>query len=87
VKQTEQATLNSRVRSIAATVAGLLTAFLLVMIVESVSVAIHPLPPDLDTSDPIQMAEFVRNVPLSGFLIVLTAWSFFSFWQKLPGFP
>ena len=71
--------MNPYARSIAATVAGMLTAFGLIMVVESVSVAINPLPPNLDTSDRAQMEEFVKNMPLSGFWLVLVAWSIGSF--------
>lgn len=68
------------VRFVLAVVLGLAAGSLTVMVVETVSNRMHPLPEGLDpySSDPAQKARFVehvRSLPQSAFAMLLVGWS------------
>lgn len=54
--------------------AGLLTGWVVVMILEAVSHAFYPPPADLDYTDKEAMAAFVQTLPTAAFLLLLLAW-------------
>lgn len=66
--------MNPIVRRVLAVFAGLCASVAVILVVEGVSTALHRPPPGLDFTDPDQMRAFVASLPLSAFLLVLTAW-------------
>ncbi|MFQ5547667.1 MAG: hypothetical protein ACE5FV_05210 [Woeseia sp.] len=62
------------VRKIAAAALGIITAGLIVWIVEALGHAVYPVPPDLDMSAPEQFRDYIAALPPGAFLFVLAAW-------------
>ena len=61
-------------RLILALLAGILAAFITVMLVETVGHAIYPTPQGLDMNDPAALRTYVEALPLGAKLFVLAAW-------------
>ncbi len=61
-------------RRILAVLAGMVTGFVLVALVESAGHTIYPPPKDLDFTDPAALNAYVRSIPLGALLFVLLAW-------------
>ena len=61
-------------RSLAAVVAGLVTAFAVMLVVEAIGHSIYPPPPGLDPMTPEGMAGIVAQLPLGALLFVLAAY-------------
>ena len=62
------------IRQIVAVLVGVVTAFALVAVVESMGHAVYPIPDGVDLNDPSQLAQFVRNLPPGAFVFVLAGW-------------
>lgn len=61
-------------RNTLAVLAGIVTAFLVVMLVEMLGHRLFPVPAGLDFNDKAAMAAFVRTLPVGALLCVLLAW-------------
>ena len=61
-------------RNAAAAVAGIVTAFLLIMLVEKVGLIIYPPPADLDFSDPEAVRPYIATLPFLALLVPMIAW-------------
>ena len=61
-------------RKISAVLLGLLVAFGVVMGIEWLGHQVFPPPPDLDFTDPLQLQNYVSNLPLGAFAFVLLGW-------------
>ena len=66
--------MNPAVRSSLAVLVGAAVAFSLVAVIESLGQLVYPAPPGMDFSNPEQLRDYVRRVPLGALLIVLAAW-------------
>lgn len=66
-------------RKILAVVAGLFVAFCLIVVIELVSTLLHPMPEGLDPANAEQFQTHVATLPISAFLLVLTAWTLGTF--------
>lgn len=66
--------MNTTLRYIIATVAGLCLAFLLGAGIEAIGHKIYPPPPGLDFHNAEQMRNYIRDLPLGPLLFVLLAW-------------
>ena len=62
------------IRNIGAALAGLLTAFVLIYLIEMLGHSIYPPPPDLDFSDPEAMRPYVASLPPLALLFPMFAW-------------
>jgi len=63
------------IRSILAIVVGLLVAFILILLVQTISVLfLFPMPPGLDRHDHEAMREYIHSLPDSAFLPILLAY-------------
>lgn len=54
---------------------GILAGAIVIALVEMICQAIYPLPQDMDISNPLEMAEYVRVIPIGALLIVLLGWA------------
>ena len=61
-------------RKILAVVLGIVTAFVLVAVIEAVGHMIYPPPPDLDPTDREALRDYVEGLPPGAFAFVLAAW-------------
>lgn len=61
-------------RRILAVLAGMVTGFVLVALVESAGHTVYPPPKDIDFTDPAALNAYVRSIPLGALLFVLLAW-------------
>ena len=61
-------------RDIGAAVAGLVTAFALIALIEWIGHTIYPPPSDLDFSDPVAMPIYVAQLPIQALLFPMFAW-------------
>lgn len=61
-------------RSIGVVVLGLLAGGIVVGLVESINTILGHVPTDEVMDDPGKLREFVKNLPLAAFLVVLLAW-------------
>lgn len=61
-------------RNIAAAFAGIVTAFVLIMLIEKLGQIIYPPPPDLDFSDPEALRPYIATLPFLALLFPMIAW-------------
>jgi hypothetical protein len=61
-------------KNIAAGIAGIVTAGLLVWLVEMLGHSVYPPPADLDFANPEAMGAYVATLPIGAFLFVGAAW-------------
>ena len=61
-------------RDVGAALAGLVTAFALIALIEWIGHAIYPPPADLDFSDPVAMPTYVAQLPIPALLFPMFAW-------------
>jgi len=61
-------------RSIGAVLAGMVTAALVVGLVESLSHSIYPPPVGLNPADKAAMEAYMRSLPMGALIMVLVAW-------------
>lgn len=61
-------------RNIGAALAGIVTAFVLVLVVEKVGHLIYPPPADLDFSDPEAIKPYIATMPFLALLFPMIAW-------------
>jgi len=62
------------IRNIGAALAGIVTAFVLVVLVEKVGHLIYPPPADLDFSDPEAIRPYIATMPFLALLFPMIAW-------------
>jgi hypothetical protein len=62
------------VRNVAAALAGIVTAFVLIMLIEKLGHIIYPPPPDIDFSDPKAMRPYIATLPFLALLFPMIAW-------------
>jgi len=62
-------------RKIGATLAGIVLAFAVIVIVEMVGNALYPLPPGVDPRNPESLARAMRNVPAAALAVVVIGWT------------
>ncbi|MGH8015959.1 MAG: hypothetical protein ACREBV_07200 [Candidatus Zixiibacteriota bacterium] len=67
------------IRKILAVLAGVITAFVVVILVEAISALVYPPPPGLDMTDTEAMKEYVKTLPTGAFLFVLAGWTIAAF--------
>jgi hypothetical protein len=61
-------------RTIAGVLAGVVVAWLTIMLAEFASAPLHPTPAGFDMRDPAAMAAFVATLPVAALLLVLCGW-------------
>ncbi len=61
-------------KNIAAAIAGIVTAFVLIMLIEKLGHIIYPPPPDLDFSDPEALRPYIATLPFLALLFPMIAW-------------
>jgi hypothetical protein len=61
-------------RNVAAALAGIVTAFVMIMLIEELGDIIYPPPPDLDFSDPEVMRPYIATLPFLALLFPMIAW-------------
>ena len=66
-------------RSILAVVAGLVTAFVVIFVIEAVGHIFYPPPPDIDMRDPQVIKSLMENAPTGSLIVVLIGWALGSF--------
>ncbi|MGQ4659915.1 hypothetical protein [Lysobacter sp. F6437] len=62
-------------RTILAVVAGVVVAWLTIMLCQFGSAALHPPPPGMDLTDPSQLAIFIRAAPPAAMALVVAGWA------------
>lgn len=62
------------IRDAAAVIAGVVTAFVLIMLIEKLGHLIYPPPADLDWSDPAAVRPYIATLPLYALLFPMLAW-------------
>lgn len=62
------------VRNVAAAIAGIFTAFALIMLIEKLGHIIYPPPPDLDFRDPEAVRPYIATLPFLALLFPMIAW-------------
>jgi hypothetical protein len=62
------------VRNVAAAITGIVTAFVLIMLIEKLGHIIYPPPPDIDFSDPEAMRPYIATLPFLALLFPMIAW-------------
>lgn len=62
------------IRNVAGAIAGVVTAFVLVMLIEKVGHLIYPPPTDLDFSDPEAIRPYMATLPFLALLFPMIAW-------------
>ena len=62
------------IRNAAAAIAGLITAFVLIMLIEKLGHFIYPPPPDLDFSDPEAIRPYIATLPFPALMFPMLAW-------------
>ena len=62
------------VRNVAAALAGIVTAFVMIMLIEKLGHIIYPPPTDLDFSDPEVMRPYIATLPFLALLFPMIAW-------------
>ena len=62
-----------------ATIGGLIAGGVTVMIIEMISQFMHPMPEGLDISDRDALTEWMQNLPVTAYLMVVQAWCVGSF--------
>lgn len=66
-------------RKILGVLAGIITGFVIVYLVEMVGHAVYSPPPDMDMTNMEAMKEFVKTLPIGALLFVLAAWTIAAF--------
>lgn len=61
-------------RNVAAALAGIVTAFVMIMLIEKLGHFIYPPPADLDFSDPDVMRPYIATLPFLALLFPMIAW-------------
>jgi len=61
-------------RNVAAALAGIVTAFVMIMLIEKLGHIIYPPPTDLDFSDPEVMRPYIATLPFLALLFPMIAW-------------
>jgi hypothetical protein len=61
-------------RNAAAAITGLVTAFVLIMLIEKLGHFIYPPPPDLDFSDPEAIRPYIATLPFLALMFPMLAW-------------
>ena len=61
-------------KNIAAGVAGVIVAFVTVLVVEKIGHSVYPPPPDLNFADKEAMGVYIETIPLGALLFVAAAW-------------
>jgi hypothetical protein len=62
------------VKNVAAAIAGIVTAFVMIMLIEKLGHVIYPPPTDLDFSDPEVMRPYIATLPFLALLFPMIAW-------------
>lgn len=62
-------------RKFIAVLLGIIVAFSLVALIESIGHRVYPPPPGYDLSDAAQLAEYMQLIPLGALFFVLAAWT------------
>ena len=62
------------VRNVAAALAGIVTAFVMIMLIEKLGHIIYPPPADLDVSNPDVMRPYIATLPFLALLFPMIAW-------------
>jgi len=62
------------VRNVAAALAGIVTAFVMIMLIEKLGHIIYPPPIDLDVSNPDVMRPYIATLPFLALLFPMIAW-------------
>lgn len=73
------------IRNAAAVVAGVVTAFVLIMLIEKLGHMIYPPPTDLDWSDPAAVRPYMATMPVLALLFPMFAWMIATFVGSLLG--
>ena len=66
-------------RKLFAAIAGIIAAALVVGVIETLGHMMFPPPPDVDLSDPDQLATLIDRLPLAALVFVVAAWLVGSF--------
>ena len=61
-------------KNVAAAIAGIVTAFVMIMLIEKLGHIIYPPPTDLDFSDPEVMRPYIATLPFLALLFPMIAW-------------
>ena len=61
-------------KNVAAAIAGIVTAFVMIMLIEKLGHVIYPPPTDLDFSDPEVMRPYIATLPFLALLFPMIAW-------------
>ena len=61
-------------RNVAAALAGIVTAFVMIMLIEKLGHIIYPPPADLDVSNPDVMRPYIATLPFLALLFPMIAW-------------
>lgn len=77
--------MNSTLKTILATAAGLIAGVIIIAVVESLGHMIYPPPTGVDLKDPEQLAAIMESVPFGAKLAVLIAWGLGVFGGGLLG--
>ncbi len=67
------------VRSILAIAAGLITAFVVIFVIEAIGHVFYPPPPDADMRNQETVKNLMENAPAGSLIIVLVGWALGSF--------
>ncbi len=62
------------IRNIAALIAGIITAFASIYLIEMLGHTIYPPPPDLDFSDPDAIRPYIATLPIIALLFPMFGW-------------
>ncbi len=61
-------------RKILAVLAGIISSFVLVFLIDAIGHVVYPFPADLDFNNAEQMSAYVQMMPAGAHLLVLAAW-------------
>lgn len=61
-------------RALSGVLAGAIVAFVVIVLVEMVSLWLFPLPPGIDPNDKAAIAAAIPSMPIGAFLLVMLAW-------------
>ena len=62
------------IRNVAAALAGIVTAFVMIMLIEKLGHFIYPPPPDLDFSNPEAIRPYMATLPFLALMFPMLAW-------------
>ncbi len=63
------------VRRLLAVLAGIVAAFVVIMLMEQLSTMVYPPPPGIDFKDPAQLKAFMATMPTTALLLVLLGYA------------